>query len=229
MSKILQIDTANSLAAVSLSNEGKLLAVLESEDQKNHASFLQTAIQKMLMEQQMNLNELDAVAVVAGPGSYTGLRVGLASAKGICYAIQKPIICINTLDYLAASAIHQIDPLKENSNTLFCPMMDARRMEVYTALYDNQLNKLIEPMALILQSECFIEFLNMKKILFFGNGSRKWKNICDHSNAHLSEVAFQPFVLSEIAYQYYIKNLFSNLAYCEPTYLKDFFDTSAKH
>ena len=92
MSKILQIDTANSLAAVSLSNEGKLLAVLESEDQKNHASFLQTAIQKILQEQQMNLNELDAVAVVAGPGSYTGLRVGLASAKGICYAIQKPII-----------------------------------------------------------------------------------------------------------------------------------------
>ena len=120
MSKILQIDTANSLAAVSLSNEGKLLTVLESEDQKNHASFLQTAIQKIMQEQQMNLNELDAVAVVAGPGSYTGLRVGLASAKGICYAIQKPIICINTLDYLAASAIHQIDPLKENSNTLFC-------------------------------------------------------------------------------------------------------------
>ncbi len=228
MSKILQIDTANSIAQISLSNAGKLIAVLENADQRKHASYLQPAVQTILQQQQMNINELDAVAVVAGPGSYTGLRVGLASAKGICYAIQKPIICINTLDYLAASAIHQLEPLKKDSSALFCPMIDARRMEVYTSLFDYQLNKLIEPFALILQPTSFEDYLALKKILFFGNGSKKWKNLVNHPNAEFYDVAFQPTVLSQLSFTYYTQKAFSNLAYCEPNYIKDFFDSNLK-
>ncbi|HQW93579.1 MAG TPA: tRNA (adenosine(37)-N6)-threonylcarbamoyltransferase complex dimerization subunit type 1 TsaB, partial [Ferruginibacter sp.] len=148
MSLILNIDTSSEKAHVSFAKDGSLLALLSSESQKEHASFLQSAIQQLCKTASIHLPEIDAVAVTAGPGSYTGLRVGMASAKGLSYALKKPFITMGTLDILARSAIdffpEQAEPV------LFCPMLDARRMEVFTAIYQKDLKTILEPGALIL-------------------------------------------------------------------------------
>ena len=145
MSLILNIDTATEKAHVSLSNDAVILQSLYNESQKDHAGFLQPAILRLVKDAAVSLKNIDAVAVTAGPGSYTGLRVGMASAKGICYALQKPLIALNTLEVMAASALYHPGIHAANPVDLFCPMIDARRMEVYTALYNRQLETILAP------------------------------------------------------------------------------------
>jgi len=134
MSLILNIDTASENAHVSLAKDGQVLHTLSNDSQKEHASFLQAAIEQLIKNAAVSFKEVDAVAVTAGPGSYTGLRVGFASAKGLCYALKKPFITIGTLEVLTVSAL-QLYPPAADENILCCPMMDARRMEVFTAIY----------------------------------------------------------------------------------------------
>ena len=166
MSLILNIDTASENAHVSIARDGQVLHILSSESQKEHASFLQTAIQELVKITGIHLKEIDAVAVTAGPGSYTGLRVGFASAKGLCYALKKPLITIGTLEVLMVSAL-QLYPPGPDENILFCPMIDARRMEVFTAIYQQDLNVYIRPCAMILDEFSFEKDLAKSKILFF--------------------------------------------------------------
>lgn len=219
MSFILNIDTATETAKVSIAKDGKVLHSLTSESQRDHASFLQIAIQQLFKNGAFNLQDIKAVAVTAGPGSYTGLRVGMASAKGLCYALNKPLITINTLEVLTIEAKHE---LKNQSGILFCPMLDARRSEVFTAIYNDTLTAILPPCAMILEENSFLNQLKKGEIVFFGNGAVKWKAICQHLNASFLIPYNQPHAMANLSYTYFIHNRFASLAYSEPFYLKEF-------
>ena len=220
MSIILNIDTASEKAHVSFAKDGSILHSLCSESQKEHASFLQSAILQLTKITAIKLSDIDAVAVTAGPGSYTGLRVGMASAKGLCYALKKPLITLGTLQVLTASAIYLFPNTDES--VLFCPMMDARRMEVFTAVYKNDLSVYLPPSAMILDDFSFEKILLKNKMMFFGSGSQKWKSICQHINAAFESVILLPETMSKQSNFFYLHNRFTDLAYSEPTYLKEF-------
>lgn len=220
MSYILNIDTASEKAQVSLANDGLLLYKLTNESQKEHASFLQSAILELTKITGTKLSGIDAVAVTAGPGSYTGLRVGMASAKGLCYALKKPMITISTLDVLTISALLLFPDTP--TSVLYCPMIDARRMEVFTAIFNRQLTIFKVPSAVILDEFSFAKELSDNEILFFGSGSSKWKLICKHSNALFENVSMLPEAMSDCTYKLFLQNHFTNLAYSEPLYLKEF-------
>jgi tRNA threonylcarbamoyladenosine biosynthesis protein TsaB len=226
MALILQIDTATEHASICLSNNGISMLSKESSDQKNHGSFLQPAIQALMANYGQKLSDLDAIAVSEGPGSYTGLRVGLASAKGLCYALQKPLIAINTLKIIAASAI---DSTKAIQNTvLYAPMIDARRMEVFTAVYDIRLNMIEEPNAKILDETSFQSILSENLVIFCGSGYVKFQSICQHKNAQFTKVQHQAKDMSMLAFNALKEKNFANLAYCEPYYLKSFYSPPPK-
>jgi tRNA threonylcarbamoyladenosine biosynthesis protein TsaB len=225
MPLLLNIDTATEHASVCLSNESGVLLLKESQDQKNHGAFLQPAIQQILLETGIDLQAVDAISVTEGPGSYTGLRVGLASAKGLCYALQKPLIAINTLKVMALAAINQ-EPY--SSNTLFCPMIDARRMEVFTAMYDMHLHQIEAPNAKILDSTSFETIISQQPMVFSGSGSIKMQAILSNSNAFFSSVQHTAAHLSILAHQSFKEANFVDLAYFEPFYLKAFYSPAAK-
>jgi len=223
MNMILNIDTSAGAAQVSISKDGTCIGNVSNPDQKEHASFLQPAIQQLLKSCGLQLKELAAVAVVNGPGSYTGLRVGLASAKGICYALKIPLITINTLQLMAKAALLHYTFTTAQA-PLFCPMIDARRMEVYTAVYDDQLNEVIFPQAMILGNESFVATLLQRQVLFFGDGAFKMKSITESSNALFAGDYDTDTALSIMTFAKLVNKDFSDLAYAEPFYLKEFFN-----
>jgi tRNA threonylcarbamoyladenosine biosynthesis protein TsaB len=220
MSLILTIDTATEQASVALSLRGKLIADRRNGDQKDHAAWIHVAIAELLREGGIKPAGLNAVSVVAGPGSYTGLRVGMATAKGFCYALNIPMITLNTLKILAFSAKDQAA-----NGMLICPMLDARRMEVYTALYTTNLDELLSPCAMILGNNSFSEWLADYKILFLGSGSNKWKHLAgsNYPDAFFSNLFYAPDHIATCSWRQYEENNFSDLAYAEPIYLKEFY------
>jgi tRNA threonylcarbamoyladenosine biosynthesis protein TsaB len=225
MAIILNIDTATEYASVCLSADGTCLALETNESQKDHASFIQPAIRKIIHETGKSLKEIDAIAVSNGPGSYTGLRVGLSTAKGLCYALDRPLILINTLEIIATAAI---EPRKgEVTGTdalpLFCPMIDARRMEVFTAVYDQALALRLAPEALILDANSFGSLLEQQTVIFSGSGSSKFENICAHHNAIFLKLQHDARHMQTIAEKLYLLKSFADAAYSEPYYLKEFF------
>jgi len=221
MALILNIDTASENAHVSVAKDGQVLHALNNESQKEHASFLQPAIQQLMKSGSVTFKEVDAIAVTAGPGSYTGLRVGMASAKGLCYGLNKPLITIGTLEVLAASALHLFPPAPED-NIIFCPMMDARRMEVFTAIYHQNFSVYLQPCAMILDEFSFEKDLATNKIMFFGSGAEKWEKACKHQNAIFKSVSVLPESLARLANNLFFEKKFTDLAYSEPLYLKEF-------
>ncbi|CAN5550323.1 tRNA (adenosine(37)-N6)-threonylcarbamoyltransferase complex dimerization subunit type 1 TsaB [soil metagenome] len=228
MSRILQIDTALNTAIVSIAQNGELLHELVNNNQKDHAGFLQPAIDTILKESGLTLKTIDAIAVSAGPGSYTGLRVGMASAKGLAFALNKPLITIGTLEIMTKNAIMQDEKLHSDDGRLYCPMIDARRMEVYTALYDHMLNILFEPSAMILTPDSFANWLLKNKICFFGNGASKFQTICTHPNASFLLTLNNSLAMNKLALEKYINNNFADVAYSTPFYLKEFFSEPGK-
>lgn len=220
MSLILNIDTASEKAHVSFADNGIILHCLWNESQKEHASFLQSGILQLTKTAGIKLSDIDAVAVTAGPGSYTGLRVGMASAKGLCYALKKPLIAMSTLEVLALSAIHLFQV--NDAPVLFCPMIDARRMEVFTAIYTKDLSIYLSPSPLILDESSFASALLENKILFFGTGSPKWKQVCKTANAQFADVSILPEIMSKYSNKLCFQQHFTELAYSEPLYLKEF-------
>lgn len=221
MSFILNIDTASEKAHVSFAENGKILHSLSSESQKEHASFLQSAIEQLIKITGIKLAAVDAVAVTAGPGSYTGLRVGMASAKGLCYALKKPLITMGTLEVLTASALKLF--MNEGDEAYFyCPMMDARRMEVFTAIYKKDLSAQLPPCAMILDEFSFEKELLNSKIYFFGTGAQKWKLICKSANAIFKTASIDPESMCRLSNTLFTENKFTELAYSEPLYLKEF-------
>ncbi len=221
MAIILNIDTATEYASVCLSDGNTILAIEENFEQKNHAAFLQPAIKKIQNTLQFQLSSLHAIAVTAGPGSYTGLRVGLASAKGLCYALNKPLLLINTLQVMAYALAKNYQA--DKTNLLFCPLIDARRMEVFTALYNNHLEPIINPSATIVDENFLKEELKENTIIMGGSGSKKMLQLITHENIIFSTTVHNATDLAAIATQQFENKQFTNLAYSEPYYLKEFY------
>jgi tRNA threonylcarbamoyladenosine biosynthesis protein TsaB len=219
MSIIINIDTATETAHISIAKNGIVLQDDINVDQKDHAAFLQVAIKNLLHRTGVSFKQVNAIAVTIGPGSYTGLRVGLASAKGLCYALKIPLITMGTLDVLARAALNSPDI---NTTTLLCPMIDARRMEVFAAVFTPSLQTILPACALVLNETSFEELLADNMVTFFGNGSGKWQKICHHANAKFINAAISSIEMSQLSLEKYNKNIFSDLAYTEPTYIKEF-------
>lgn len=232
MAKILCIDTSTEVCSVSLSNNGNTVIVREDNKGRNHASTLTIFIKEIIASQEISLKELDAIAVNCGPGSYTGLRIGVSSAKGLCYALGMPLIAISSLYSMTLfvnNNIENITTLKKEDSFLLCPMIDAKRMEVYTELYDNTCHKVHPTQATIIDAETFTDFLNQTKIVFFGNGSAKCKSLISHPNAlFLDDISTSACYLSLPAEKAYMNRKFVDVAYFEPFYLKDFMVTTSK-
>ena len=213
---------------VSIAKDNEILHAFYNTSLKNHAAFLQPAIQQLVKETSVSLKDLNAISITAGPGSYTGLRVGMASAKGLCYALQKPLICLNTLEVMAASAIIQYADIRENDIEYFCPMIDARREEVFMAIYDLQLKIIIPPSACILSASSLTDELKHKRVVFSGNGAKKWQLFCKDPNAIFNEVDILPDAMADLAQSNFKLKNFSELAQTEPIYLKEFYTPQKK-
>lgn len=227
MGLILNIDTATGQASVCLARDGVPLSTMVNREQKDHAGWIQPAIAEMMRATGHSMQQLEAVAVTAGPGSYTGLRVGMATAKGLCYALQVPLITESTLK-LIAYATREAMPLSSAQSpmlpTLLCPMIDARRMEVFTAVYSMDLEEVIPGGACILDNDSFNKALANNRLIFCGNAVFKWKPLCTHSHAMFYEgeapTAAELAVLTEQRFQ---QQQWADLAYAEPAYLKEFY------
>lgn len=233
MATILNIETSTEVCSVVIAQNGKTRFMKESSEGLNHSEFLTVFIEELFQQNNLNFSDIDAVAVSKGPGSYTGLRIGVSVAKGLCYALKIPLIAVSTLETMGvytASNVQKYCNLNENKDLLFCPMIDARRMEVYTSLFDEQGNMIQPITAEIINENSFMEQLNKHKILFFGNGAKKCINKITHPNALFlgPEKASAQFMQS-IAEEKYNKKEFENVAYFEPFYLKNFVATIPKN
>lgn len=224
MSLLLNIDTATETASVSIARDGHILQEAVNKEQKDHAAFLHLAIQLICKNAGITLHQLDAVAVTEGPGSYTGLRVGMASAKGLCFALHIPLITVGTLNVLAWQAINQIKNVQFHIPVLFCPMIDARRMEVFTAVFDRRLNPILLPSAMIIEQNSFGNLLLKNKMAFSGNGATKWELICTSENALFLKDEMNALYMSELSHKKYLNRQFEDVAYAEPLYIKEFFN-----
>lgn len=224
MSLILNIETSTTLCSVSVAKAGKVLASKEVNEGYTHAENLHVFIEAVLVNAKVSVKDLNAVAVGSGPGSYTGLRIGVSAAKGLAYALQIPLIAVNTLQIMAAVAIQG-----NKSDVLYCPMLDARRMEVYAAVFDKDLNLIKETSAQILP-EALSFFDAGKPICFFGDGMPKCKELLQQipQSSFLENIVPSSIVLAELSYQKHSIGQFEDVAYFEPFYLKDFLINKAQ-
>ncbi len=216
MSLLLSIDTAQETASICLSNEGEAIHLSVNENQKDHAAWLHTAIAEAFKKTGHSLNKVAAIAVSIGPGSYTGLRVGLSAAKGFCYALNIPLITVGTLEVMAYAA-------REEAKEFICPMIDARRMEVFFAVYDKKLAEKQTPAAMTIDAESFAGLLSTNAVLFCGSGSKKLQKILSHPSAFFSVNQSTAAHLASLANSCYQRRQFADLAYVEPLYIKDFY------
>ncbi|MDA3944962.1 MAG: tRNA (adenosine(37)-N6)-threonylcarbamoyltransferase complex dimerization subunit type 1 TsaB [Bacteroidetes bacterium] len=223
MTTILLIETATAACSVGIARNGKLLAMRETLDQRSHAEFITVFIDELMQETGLTYDELDAVALSKGPGSYTGLRIGVSTAKGICYAMDKPLIAIETL-YAMAAGVHRNFQHELDENDLLCPMIDARRMEVYTAVFDAQMQVVLPTEALVIDDKSFEDLLEKQRMVFFGDGSEKCREaLAANRNAlFLADVNPSVSFMVEAAFDAYARESFEDAAYFEPFYLKDF-------
>lgn len=216
MAYILSIETTTTNCSVSLSNKGETLVLKEDNDRNySHAESLHSIIDVVLKEAKINKSQLNAIAVSRGPGSYTGLRIGVSAAKGLCYAMELPLISISTLGALA----HQVK-IKEG---LIIPMLDARRMEVYSAIFNTNYELVRAIEAQILDENSFQQELKASKVYFVGNGVEKTKGLLGHKNAVFIENKLPSAAqMGTLAYEKYKISDTEDVAYFEPFYLKDF-------
>ena len=217
MATILNIETATTVCSVALSKDGQLLALKEINGDYSHAENLTLFIEDVLRQAQLFLKDIDAVAVSKGPGSYTGLRIGVSTAKGLCYALDKPLISINTLEHLCASVL-------PNPQSLFCPMLDARRMEVYCAVYDSDGNEIRSTAAEIIDANSFSDLLKENQIIFFGDGAAKCKEVIlqNKNVVFVDDVFLSAKNMIRLSEKAFSEKRFEDVAYFEPFYLKDF-------
>lgn len=224
---ILNIETATEVCSVALSKDESILFEKINTEGRSHANMLGLFVDEAMQFVRSNNLAIDAVAVSCGPGSYTGLRIGVSEAKGLCYGLKVPLIAIKTLEIMAQ---HIIDEHFVDTDTLLCPMIDARRMEVYATIFDSKLNVIRETSADIVDDTTYKSYLEQSKVAFFGNGSDKCKGEITQLNAifidNVYPKAKDMIKLSEKAFQN--KN-FVDVAYFEPFYLKDFVTTTPKN
>ncbi len=225
MCYILSIETSTKVCSVALSKGKEILSLIEDNSLNySHSSKLTNFIDKVMKGSSVKFNMLDCVAVSGGPGSYTGLRIGVSTAKGICFALDIPLININTLKSLANVMLcsENIKAFK-NEEFYLSPMIDARRMEVFNAIFDDELNIVKDVSADIIDSDSYKKFLKEKPVLFFGNGAMKCKEVINSTNTHFFDDIYPSASgMVDIAYTKFVNKEFENTAYFEPFYLKDF-------
>ena len=222
----LHIDTTGSIATIGLSKDREILAISQNEHSNTHAEFVQVSIQQLCKQIGVSLSNIDAIVNVMGPGSYTGLRVGLASAKGIAFAINKPIIGLNALKLLSLKAQKDlISTTKEENNSIIFSMIDARRMEVFGGWYNSQSLESIKEGPMIL-TESFVSEMTIQfdKIYCIGNGIEKSKSIINDPKFHFIESSYRINEMIELADSKWNAKVFEDLAYSTPLYLKDFYN-----
>lgn len=217
MALILNIETATKNCSVSIAKSGKVLALTElNEGQFSHAEKLHSFIIEVLKKSNVAMQELDAIAVSQGPGSYTGLRIGVSAAKGLCFALKKPLIAVPTLSLLASA-------VSASPEQYIVPLLDARRMEVYSAVFDENYLEIRETQAEIIDENSFSEFLSLGKVYFLGDGSIKCKEIITHENATFLEGYFPSSKeMAKFSFEKFSADHFEDVAYFEPYYLKNF-------
>jgi tRNA threonylcarbamoyladenosine biosynthesis protein TsaB len=221
MALILQIETATTSCSVAIAKDGVVLAYKEANERNIHAEVITRFVEHVISEAGVKYHQLDAIAVSCGPGSYTGLRIGVSTVKGLCYALDKPLIAIETLEAMSSGA-----KLKEvyNKDMLLCPMIDARRMEIFTAVFDSEGNRIQTTSALIIDENSFSDLLEDRKVLFFGDGAEKCQSVLSSNpNAvFLTGFVNSAVYLSEKALEKFFNKEFEDVAYFEPYYLKEF-------
>ncbi|MCR5313026.1 MAG: tRNA (adenosine(37)-N6)-threonylcarbamoyltransferase complex dimerization subunit type 1 TsaB [Bacteroidaceae bacterium] len=235
MAVILHIETATDGCSVAVSQDGATIFKINNfEDLRkggpkdtNHSKRLGVFVDQAMSFTDSHAIPFDAVAVSSGPGSYTGLRIGVSMAKGICYGQDLKLISVPTLQILCVPVLLKNDDLPEDA--LICPMLDARRMEVYTALYTRALKPVLDTTAKVIDEESFKEELDKHPIYFFGNGAEKCKDVIKHPNAHFIDgVELDAKNMAPIAEKKFLTEQFEDVAYFEPFYLKEFVATKAK-
>lgn len=224
---ILHIETSTNICSVAVSNQSECIFSVSNTEGMNHAALLSVFIQEAMQHiKALNL-KLDAVAVSSGPGSYTGLRIGVSTAKGLCYGLEIPLISVSTLEVLTVSAMHTI--ADKELQLLFCPMIDARRMEVYSGFYDKNLQSFRSISADIIDETSYAEILVNNTVYFFGNGAEKCKQSLTHENVRfLDNINPSAENMIPLAVKRYNTSQFEDVAYFEPFYLKEFHTTSPK-
>jgi tRNA threonylcarbamoyladenosine biosynthesis protein TsaB len=223
LATLLHIDTAGEKAMVAISQNGVLLAIQENEVFQTHASFLQVAIEALVAKTALPLNKMDAIAVTMGPGSYTGLRVGLSSAKGIAYALNKPIIGLSTLALLAntASKLPWFTDKKEPVQIF--AMIDAKRMEVFGAIYDSKLNTSLPEQALEINADYLSRLITKHPTICIGSAATKAKALLEDPAIFFAEQSYNILDNIQLAEDAFKRDLFEDTAYSSPSYLKEFF------
>jgi tRNA threonylcarbamoyladenosine biosynthesis protein TsaB len=233
MALILNIETSTSVCSVALVNNGQIINQKESNDEKSHAKLLTLFIDEVLKKSATGFNQIDAIAVSKGPGSYTGLRIGVSAAKGFCYALGKPLIAINTLQLMCFGLVRKIksgEIFIENPETaVLVPMIDARRMEVYSAFFTINGEKIRDVEAEIINEKSFEVVLKKKQLICFGDGAKKATEVISHSNFVLvSDIYPSAQDMAELSEKAFLNKTFEDTAYFEPFYLKDFVATIPK-
>lgn len=219
MARLLSLETSTQVCSVAIHQQGELLAFREMREPRSAASQLAVMIDAIMNESNTQPDMLGGVVVAAGPGSYTGLRIGVATAKGICFALNLPLISVNTLDLVA----QQGKELISNRASLLCPMLDARRMEVYCKLVDFNLDQVEPTQAKIIEATSFTEYLEKNLVYFIGEGATKCREIISHANANfLDNVIPNATQLGKMGYSKWMQKDFEDTATFEPFYLKDF-------
>ncbi len=215
MAVIIHINTALEGASVCIAAEAEIKGFAKENERIADKAFLHVVLLQLLKEASISFTDIDAVAVTNGPGSYTGLRIGLAAAKGLCFALNKPLITLNTLQVMAGAAT--------GFDGYLCPMIDARRQEVFTAVYTPELDVCVAPCAMVLDDKSFSRQLNEKKMLFLGSGSNKFQQIMQHPNAFFCLIDVDARNMVHQASAQYHNGNFADIAYAEPDYLKEFY------
>ena len=229
MERIILIETSTALCSVALAEDGAVTAYRESSAPKAHASLTAVFIQELLSERELTLADCDAVCVSMGPGSYTGLRVGVSTAKGLCFGSGKPLLAVGTLDTLVAQASDAVAGEGDESPDyrFIIPMVDARRMEVYTAVFENG-RQITETAPAIIDENSFAEYLEQGPCLFIGDGAGKCADVIKHPNATFCQCWPKASSMLEPAIAAYRAGDFKDVAYFEPFYLKEFVATVSK-
>lgn len=225
MSKIVLIESSTSLCSVALAIDGRCVCSRQSSTPRAHASLTAPFVAEVLEEAGIKIKDCDAVALSAGPGSYTGLRVGSSTAKGLCFASGLPLIAVSTLEVLVRQAI---DAGAAEGCSYIVPMIDARRMEVYSCVYSPTGERLSEIEAVIVEEGSFAQQLSQGKVLFVGDGADKCRSVLTGDNAAFMQIEPHASAMAALAQQAFEQKQFQNCAYFEPFYLKQFTPTVSK-
>lgn len=226
MTKILLIETSTAMTSAALAIDGKIVSRRESEHMREQASKTAPFIKEILDENNLKVKDCSAICVSMGPGSYTGLRVGVSTAKGLCFGAKLPLIGVGTLEALAWQA--KDENLLPNDCKYIVPMIDARRMEVYSCVFDSCGEKLTETKPYIIEEDSFKDILDKGATLFIGDGAEKCKDVIKHKNAHFVQCCPKADSLMKPAFKAYNEKRFEDTAYFEPFYLKQFVATKSK-